>query len=99
MAMHGAWGGVPEFYFSCAQVKVTGSGTGTPGPLVKIPGMYNLKDPAFNFNIYNSPKSYPYIPGPAVWNGGGSSGGGGSSPTPTSTPPPSSGGSCSAKYG
>ena len=29
-----------QFYLSCAQVKVTNGGSGTPGPLVAIPGVY-----------------------------------------------------------
>jgi hypothetical protein len=29
-----------QFYLACAQVTVTGGGSGTPGPLVSIPGVY-----------------------------------------------------------
>lgn len=102
MAIHQSHVANPEFYFSCAQIRVTGSGTGNPGPLVKIPGMYNLRDPAFNFNIYypSPPRTLPPTPGPPVWNGAAGNGGG-STPPPT-TPPPSNGGgggSCSALYG
>lgn len=63
----------PEHYVSCLQVKVTGSGTGTPGPLVKFPGAYKASDPYANFSIYNGKKDFPF-PGPAVWAGGAGSG-------------------------
>jgi hypothetical protein len=42
---------------SCAQIRVSGSGSGNPGPLVKIPDAYDLDDPAFNFNTYNGPET------------------------------------------
>ena len=29
-----------QFYIACAQINVTGGGSGTPGPLVAIPGVY-----------------------------------------------------------
>jgi hypothetical protein len=29
-----------QFYLACGQVNVTGGGSGTPGPLVAIPGVY-----------------------------------------------------------
>jgi hypothetical protein len=71
IALHGASGAHTEFYFACAQVRVTGNGNGTPGPLVKIPGLYDSNDPALRFFIYGA-KSYPYtrIGQHAVWTGG-----------------------------
>lgn len=41
IALHVAqsFGGA-QFYISCGQVEVTGGGSGTPGPLVSIPGVY-----------------------------------------------------------
>lgn len=41
IAIHSAstYGGA-QFYISCGQVEVTGGGSGTPGPLVAIPGVY-----------------------------------------------------------
>lgn len=41
IALHVAqtYGGA-QFYISCGQVQVTGGGSGTPGPLVSIPGVY-----------------------------------------------------------
>lgn len=81
IAIHGAQSGDTEFYFECAQIEVGGSGQGTPGPLVKIPGLYDSNDPALRFFIYGA-KSYPYtnIGKHSVWtggnNGGGNNGGG-----------------------
>lgn len=33
--------GGAQFYISCGQVNVVDGGSGTPGPLVAIPGVYN----------------------------------------------------------
>jgi hypothetical protein len=58
-----------QFYISCAQITVTGSGSGTPGPLVAFPGAYKSTDPGLMINIYYPvPTSYA-MPGPAVWKG------------------------------
>lgn len=35
----------------CAQLKVTGSGAGTPGPTVKFPGAYDPRDPGILVNL------------------------------------------------
>ncbi|KAJ4343595.1 hypothetical protein N0V87_000362 [Didymella glomerata] len=71
----------PEHYVSCMQVKVTGGGSGTPGPTVKFPGAYKATDPYANFSIYNGRKAFP-MPGPAVWTGGNSGSGSSSGTTP-----------------
>ena len=34
------WPYVAQFYLSCGQINVTGGGSGKPGPLVAIPGVY-----------------------------------------------------------
>ena len=41
IALHVAesYGGA-QFYISCGQVEITNGGSGTPGPLVAIPGVY-----------------------------------------------------------
>ncbi|CAO2657650.1 Nn.00g037760.m01.CDS01 [Neocucurbitaria sp. VM-36] len=57
-----------QFYISCAQIKVTGGGSGTPGPLVSFPGAYKSTDPGIKVNIYSGATSYT-PPGPAVWSG------------------------------
>jgi hypothetical protein len=73
----------PEHFVSCAQVKVTGNGNGTPGPMVKIPGLYKNTDPYAKFSIYGGRTTFP-MPGPAVWNGSGT----GSAPTSAAQPQP-----------
>ncbi|KAL5119494.1 hypothetical protein ACEQ8H_002559 [Pleosporales sp. CAS-2024a] len=60
--------GGAQFYISCAQISVTGGGSGTPGPLVSFPGAYSANDPGIKINIYSGVRSYT-PPGPAVWSG------------------------------
>ncbi|TFK99523.1 glycoside hydrolase family 61 protein A [Pterulicium gracile] len=58
-----------QFYISCAQINVTGGGSGTPGPLVAFPGAYSGNEPGILLNIYYPiPKTY-IQPGPNVWRG------------------------------
>ncbi|KAF2741441.1 hypothetical protein EJ04DRAFT_571531 [Polyplosphaeria fusca] len=64
----GSAGGA-QFYISCAQVKVTGGGSGSPSPLVSFPGAYKASDPGIQINIYYPiPTSYT-PPGPRPWKG------------------------------
>ncbi|PPR04841.1 hypothetical protein CVT26_012996 [Gymnopilus dilepis] len=70
IALHVAstFGGA-QFYISCAQINVTGGGSGKPGPLVAIPGVYTGNEPGILINIYYPiPATYTQ-PGPAVWSG------------------------------
>ena len=56
IAIHNAWEqGEAQFYTSCAQIEVGGEGTGVPGPLVKIPGLYSETDPGILFNGTRDP--------------------------------------------
>ncbi|KAJ7485090.1 glycoside hydrolase family 61 protein [Mycena galericulata] len=58
-----------QWYISCGQVSVTNGGSGTPGPLVSIPGVYTGYEPGILINIYDPiPANYTQ-PGPAVWTG------------------------------
>ncbi|QDS77831.1 hypothetical protein FKW77_006222 [Venturia effusa] len=64
-----------EFYPECAQLKVSGSGTSTPGKefLFKLPGAYKSSDSAIKYSMHDAPVSSSskyVIPGPAVWKGG-----------------------------
>ncbi|GLB44353.1 putative glycoside hydrolase family 61 protein [Lyophyllum shimeji] len=60
--------GAPQWYISCAQIKITGSGSGNP-PKVSIPGYVSASDPGLTVNIYYPvPTSYK-VPGPAAWRG------------------------------
>ncbi|KAH9913968.1 glycoside hydrolase family 61 protein [Epithele typhae] len=70
IALHVAqtFGGA-QFYISCGQVNVVNGGSGTPGPLVAIPGVYTGYEPGILINInYPIPTNYTQ-PGPAVWSG------------------------------
>ncbi|TEY87526.1 hypothetical protein BOTCAL_0001g00520 [Botryotinia calthae] len=74
LAIHNPYpGGIPQFYIECAQITVTNGGSGTPGPLVSIPGAFSDTDPGYTANIYSNFFNYT-VPGPAVWaSQGGSS--------------------------
>lgn len=70
-----------QFYPSCIQIEVTGSGSATPDTNFALPGGYSDADPGVVFNLYGTFTSYT-IPGPDVWSeasSGSSSGGSGSS--------------------
>lgn len=38
-----------QYYTACAQVEIASEGTGVPGPLAKIPGIYEEDDPGILF--------------------------------------------------
>jgi hypothetical protein len=63
-----------QFYIACAQINVIGPGGGKPGPLVKFPGAYDLRDPGIwiEERMYEWPASglleYKAL-GPEVWKG------------------------------
>ncbi|ROT38246.1 cellulose-growth-specific protein [Sodiomyces alkalinus F11] len=60
--------GAPQFYIACAQLSVSGGGSGNPSPLVSFPGVYTMNDPGLSVNIYVADGPYEY-PGPEVWSG------------------------------
>ena len=72
LALHSAKNrGAAQFYQSCAQIKVSGSGTFSASQTVSFPGAYKADDPGILANIYglagapdNSGKPYK-SPGPA----------------------------------
>ncbi|KAG5730350.1 putative endo-beta-1,4-glucanase D [Termitomyces sp. T112] len=70
IALHAAstFGGA-QFYISCGQINVTGGGSGTPGPLVAIPGVYTGHEAGILINIYYPIPTNYTNPGPAVWSG------------------------------
>lgn len=77
--------GKAQFYMECAQLRVSGGGSGSPGPMTQFPGAYTADE--VNFDMWSAPVPSTYaMPGPAVWTGGGSSGGSTSSNTSTSDP-------------
>lgn len=68
IALHGAQTvGGAQFYISCAQIKVSGSGSGTPTDTAKIPGVYTGTEPGIEINIYYPVPTNYTMPGPAVW--------------------------------
>ncbi|GKT40298.1 putative endo-beta-1,4-glucanase D [Colletotrichum spaethianum] len=73
IGIHESHVGKAQFYMECAHLKITGSGSGTPGPLVKIPGMYKASDPGIAYNKWTSNPAPYVMPGPAVWDGSASS--------------------------
>ncbi|WYZ42045.1 hypothetical protein EsH8_V_000940 [Colletotrichum jinshuiense] len=44
--------GGAQFYISCAQIKVTGAGSGQFSPTVRFPGAYTGNEPGILINIY-----------------------------------------------
>ncbi|TFK92483.1 lytic polysaccharide monooxygenase [Polyporus arcularius HHB13444] len=57
--------GGAQFYMSCFQVNVGGSGSANP-PTVSFPGAYSASDPGILINIYEQLNSYQ-IPGPSPY--------------------------------
>ncbi|KAI0072594.1 hypothetical protein K474DRAFT_361962 [Panus rudis PR-1116 ss-1] len=58
--------GGAEFYPSCTQVRVTGSGTAVPSSTVSFPGAYKDTDPGiFDPSVFDAKAKYTF-PGPAV---------------------------------
>ncbi|AEO62422.1 glycoside hydrolase family 61 protein [Thermothielavioides terrestris NRRL 8126] len=55
LALHSAYQqGQAQFYQSCAQINVSGSGSFSPSQTVSIPGVYSATDPSILINIYGS---------------------------------------------
>ncbi|KAL9105420.1 MAG: hypothetical protein Q9227_009413 [Pyrenula ochraceoflavens] len=79
-----------QFYPSCVQFKVSGSGSATPPDTFDINTGYTESDPGIVFNLYGSFSSYQ-APGPQVWDGTGS----GNSTPPSSNSTSSAGSSAS----
>lgn len=69
IALHAAGSeGGAQFYMTCYQITVTGSGSADPAT-VSIPGTYNASDAGILINIYQSLTTYA-APGPTVYAGG-----------------------------
>lgn len=68
-----------QFYPSCVQVEVTGSGSAVPDQDFDFNKGYTYQDPGIVFNLYSDYTTYD-IPGPEVW----SASSGGNSPAPSS---------------
>ncbi|KAF2746948.1 lytic polysaccharide monooxygenase [Sporormia fimetaria CBS 119925] len=59
-------GSPPQFYIACAQLQVTGGGSKTMSPTVKIPGHVKASDSGYTANIYNPSFTSYVVPGPQV---------------------------------
>ncbi|KAK4153564.1 glycosyl hydrolase family 61-domain-containing protein [Chaetomidium leptoderma] len=71
IALHAASsGGGAQFYMTCYQLSVTGSGSASPAT-VSFPGAYKASDPGIAVSIHSSMSGYT-APGPAVYSGGSS---------------------------
>ncbi|KAJ7622124.1 glycoside hydrolase, partial [Roridomyces roridus] len=69
IALHTAQSlGGAEFYPDCAQITVTGDGTGAPTPseLVSLPGAYKASDAGILLDVYNMGGKAYQFPGPPV---------------------------------
>ncbi|KAI7661749.1 hypothetical protein KC319_g8338 [Hortaea werneckii] len=93
IAIHEGHVGKAQFYMECAQLRISGGGSGSPGPMVQIPGLYDADSPSIDFSMWNGATSYE-MPGPAVWDGGSS----GSSSFAVSGSSDSTGSSASSDY-
>ncbi|KAH8832997.1 glycoside hydrolase [Flagelloscypha sp. PMI_526] len=60
--------GAPQWYISCAQIAITGGGSGAPAK-VSIPGYETATDPGLTLSIYYPIPTNYTVPGPAVWKG------------------------------
>ncbi|KAF2796059.1 carbohydrate-binding module family 1 protein [Melanomma pulvis-pyrius CBS 109.77] len=74
LALHGAQTiGGGQFYIGCAQLKITGTGSGSCGPTIAIPGAYKAEDSNIYIpNVYNGfdPTNYTAPGGPLASCGG-----------------------------
>ncbi|KAF2714264.1 carbohydrate-binding module family 1 protein [Pleomassaria siparia CBS 279.74] len=85
LALHGAQTvGGAQFYIGCAQLKITGTGSGSCTPTISIPGAYKAEDANIYIpNVYNGFDASNYTaPGGPVAVCGGS----GTAPVATSAP-------------
>jgi cellulase len=69
LALHTAAStGNAQFYMTCYQLTITGSGSAAPGT-VSLPGAYAASDPGILVNIHAAMATY-IAPGPTVYSGG-----------------------------
>ncbi|KAI1328701.1 lytic polysaccharide monooxygenase [Xylariaceae sp. FL0255] len=69
LALHQA--DTPQFYPECAQLQITGSGTGVPSgsSLTPIPAYASADSPSIMVDIYTGNLTSYTCPGPDVWTG------------------------------
>ncbi|KAF2847154.1 carbohydrate-binding module family 1 protein [Plenodomus tracheiphilus IPT5] len=91
LALHGAQTvGGAQFYIGCAQLKITGTGSGSCGPTISIPGAYKAEDANIYIpNVYNGFDATTYsAPGGPIATCGGASGATPSKPSAAPIPAP-----------
>ncbi|PVH92766.1 lytic polysaccharide monooxygenase, partial [Periconia macrospinosa] len=66
LALHNALEGRPQFFTSCMQIKVSGTGNLVPESTVSIPGYIKKEDKSVTFNIYSGKTSSYTMPGPQI---------------------------------
>ncbi|KAK2752011.1 glycoside hydrolase family 61 protein [Colletotrichum kahawae] len=74
-----------QFYPSCVQIEVSGSGSDVPPENFDFQTGYKYTDSGIHFNLYNDDASSYKAPGPEVWTGGAGSGSG-STPATSAAP-------------
>lgn len=52
IGLHEAFQGRAQFYMECAQLKIEGSGTGTPQPLVQVSIVREIRFPRFGVEVF-----------------------------------------------
>ncbi|KAK1657969.1 family 61 glycosyl hydrolase [Colletotrichum godetiae] len=73
-----------QFYPSCAQLEITGTGSDVPPQNFDFTTGYKYTDAGIHFNLYSADASTYKAPGPEVWTGGSGSG---SSPASSAAAP------------
>jgi len=58
-------GDTSQFYVNCAHADIVGEGSGVPGPLAKIPGVYASHQPDVLFNPKGMDFNISYYVAPA----------------------------------
>ncbi|KAI0933237.1 hypothetical protein AcV7_004764 [Taiwanofungus camphoratus] len=58
--------GGAEFFPSCTQLQIIGSGTGSSTSTVHFPGAYNASDPGILVDVYTDPHAVYVFPGPPI---------------------------------
>lgn len=81
--------GGAEFYPSCSQILIKGSGTGTPDETVSFPGAYSDTDKGIKVNAFDASAKYVFPGGPIATLSGGSAApvNAGSSPSVSASTP------------
>ncbi|KAF6809378.1 Endo-beta-1,4-glucanase D [Colletotrichum sojae] len=75
-----------QFYPSCIQIEVTGSGSDVPNQNFDFQKDYKYSDKGIHFNLYSDDATTYKAPGPEIWSAGSGSGSSPAPPTTTAAP-------------